>query len=229
MIADLTDRDLRQRDVVPPEKLAACHALVIGVGAVGRQLALQLAAMGISAMTVVDHDVVDVVNLAPQGYAPQEIGQSKVEATASCCRRLNDQIVMYRHTQLFGRSSPKVLPCFAASDRRLAVFCCVDSITARGIVWETVRSRAAFFADARMTAEVVRVLTSGRPASDAYYATTLFSQDQAFAGACTSKSTIYTASIAAGLMLGQFTRWLRDMPVDRDLTLNLLASELSLA
>jgi len=73
------------------------------------------------------------------------------------------------------------------------------------------------------------VLTSGRPASDAYYVTTLFSQDQAFAGACTSKSTIYTASIAAGLMLGQFTRWLRDMPVDRDLTLNLIATELSLA
>nr|MDQ3315611.1 ThiF family adenylyltransferase [Verrucomicrobiota bacterium] len=66
-------------------------------------------------------------------------------------------------------------------------------------------------------------------AVDGYYAKTLFSQDQAFAGACTSKSTIYTASIAAGLMLGQFTRWLRDMPVDRDLTLNLLATELSLA
>lgn len=33
MTADLTDRDLRQRDVVSPEKLAACHALVIGVGA----------------------------------------------------------------------------------------------------------------------------------------------------------------------------------------------------
>jgi len=229
MTADLTDRDLRQRDVVPPEKLAACHALVIGVGAVGRQLALQLAAMGISAMTVVDHDVVDVVNLAPQGYAPEEIGQSKVEATASCCRRLNDRIVIDGHAHRFGRSSPKVLSCFQASDRRLTVFCCVDSITARGIVWEAVRGRASFFADARMTAEVVRVLTSGRPASDDYYATTLFRQDQAFAGACTSKSTIYTASIAAGLMLGQFTRWLRDMPVDRDLTLNLLASELSLA
>ena len=32
---------------------------------------------------------------------------------------------------------------------------------------------------------------------------------------------------AAGLMLGQFTRWLRDLPVERDVLLNLLASELT--
>ena len=31
---DLSDRDIRQREIVPPEKLAACHVVVIGVGAV---------------------------------------------------------------------------------------------------------------------------------------------------------------------------------------------------
>jgi sulfur carrier protein ThiS adenylyltransferase len=38
---------------------------------------------------------------------------------------------------------------------------------------------------------------------------------------------IYTAAIAAGLMIHQFTRWLRGLPVDQDLTLNLLAGELT--
>ena len=42
---------------------------------------------------------------------------------------------------------------------------------------------------------------------------------------CTARATIYAASIAAGLMVHQFTRWLRDMPVDRDASLNLLAGE----
>ena len=55
-----------------------------------------------------------------------------------------------------------------------------------------------------MSAEVIRVLASDRPARDEHYPTTLFAQDQAYAGACTAKSTIYTASIAAGLMLSQF-------------------------
>ena len=44
MNTQLSDRDLRQRELVPPDKLASCHVLVIGVGAVGRQAALQLAA-----------------------------------------------------------------------------------------------------------------------------------------------------------------------------------------
>ena len=36
------DRDLRQRDIVPPERLAACRTTVVGVGAIGRQVAVQL-------------------------------------------------------------------------------------------------------------------------------------------------------------------------------------------
>jgi molybdopterin/thiamine biosynthesis adenylyltransferase len=51
------DRDLRQRDIVPPEQLANCRATVIGVGAVGRQVALQLAAMGVPWIQLIDFDV----------------------------------------------------------------------------------------------------------------------------------------------------------------------------
>jgi molybdopterin-synthase adenylyltransferase len=45
-----------------------------------------------------------------------------------------------------------------------------------------------------MSAEVIRMLASDRPASDEHYPSTLFSQEQAHAGACTAKSTIYAAS-----------------------------------
>ena len=80
-----------------------------------------------------------------------------------------------------------------------------------------------------MSAEVIRVLAAGEPVHDGYYAMTLFDQREAHVGACTARSTIYTASIAAGLMLGQFTKWLRELPLERDLTLNLLSAELSVA
>ncbi len=228
MNIDIQDRDLRQRDLVPPDKLANCRALVIGVGAIGRQVALQLAAMGVLDLTLVDFDVVDVVNLAPQGYAPEDLGKTKVETTAQMCRRLNPDLVVHTAAERFRRSSPKALACFrpTLSARQLVVFCCVDSITARGICWDAVKDFAGFFADARMSAEVIRILASDRPATDVHYPTTLFAQDQAFAGACTAKSTIYTAAVAAGFMLAQCTRWLRGISVDRDLLLNLLASEL---
>jgi hypothetical protein len=48
-------------------------------------------------------------------------------------------------------------------------------------------------------------------------------------GPCTAKTTIYCANIAAGMMVAQFTEYLRHLPVEPDLQLNLLAAELSVA
>ena len=224
------DRDVRQRQIVPPEKLDAVHAVVVGVGAIGRQVALQLAAVGVPRLDLVDHDTVGVENLAPQAYWERDVGRPKVEATAESCRLLNPVARVCQRAERFRRSSPRDLPAFAAdSDALAAVFCCVDDISARRMVWEAVRGRAAFWADGRMSAEVMRVLASPDPAADADYAATLFAPERAYAGSCTAKATVYTASIAAGLMLSQFTRWLRGLPVDRDLSLNLLSSELSVA
>jgi sulfur carrier protein ThiS adenylyltransferase len=78
-----------------------------------------------------------------------------------------------------------------------------------------------------MLGEVIRVLAAADDAARGQYPTTLFAQAEAQPGRCTARSTIYAASIAAGLMVHQFTRWLRDIPVDRDVTLNLLAGEWS--
>ena len=221
------DRDVRQREIVPPHKLAACHGLVIGLGAIGRQVALQLAAVGMTRMDLIDDDTVGVENLAPQAYFQRDLGEAKVEATAKACWLLNPLIRLSLYPQRFRRSSPKDLAAFADSALRPAVFCCVDSIATRKLVWESVRARCSFFADGRMSAEVVRVLASDSPPSDSVYPQSLFAPERAYSGSCTAKSTVYTASIAAGLMLSQFTRWLRGLPVDQDQCLNLLSSELT--
>lgn len=220
------DRDIRQRDLVPPEKLAQVHALVVGVGAIGRQVALQLAATGVPAMDLVDHDTVGVENLAPQGYWPSDLGQPKVETTGNLCRCIQPEIVLSCLAERFRRSSARRLESIRETGRDVAIFCCVDSIATRKLIWESVRAHARFFADGRMSAEVIRVLASGQPPDDAHYASTLFAADQAYAGSCTAKSTLYAASIAAGLMVGQFARWLRGLPIERDLMLNLLSAEL---
>ena len=78
--ADLADRDIRQRELVPPERLGRCHAVVVGVGAVGRQVALQLAATGIPTMTLYDPDTVGVENLAVQGFWESDVDDPKVDA-----------------------------------------------------------------------------------------------------------------------------------------------------
>ena len=214
---DRTERDLRQRDIIPPDRLARCQATVVGVGAIGRQVALQLAAMGVPWLQLIDHDVVEVVNLAPQGFLEDDLGRPKVQATADLCQQINHHLEVHEVRARFRRSETigNVL------------FNCVDSIETRRLIWEAVQDRVEFYTDGRMSAEVIRVLTAADGPSRSHYPTSLFTAGEAFVGGCTAKSTIFTANIAAGLMLEQFSRWLRGLPVDADIQLNLLSSEIT--
>jgi sulfur carrier protein ThiS adenylyltransferase len=146
-----------------------------------------------------------------------DVGHPKVEATAAAIGQLDSAIAVacvqdrYRPRMEIGQ----------------AVFCAVDSITARSAIWRSAGTRARFWADGRMLGEVLRVLAVAENVGRDHYPTTLFAQAEAQPGRCAARSTIYAASIAAGLMVHQFTRWLRGMSVDRETSLNLLAGEWS--
>jgi sulfur carrier protein ThiS adenylyltransferase len=195
---------------------------VIGVGAIGRQVALQLAALGIPAMSLYDPDTVEVENLAPQGFWESDLGRAKVTAVAEIAQKQYPAIEIAELPERFRASTVRSWP---TTSREIAVFCCVDAIDTRKLIWQAVQEVAGFFTDGRMAAEVIRVLASGRPSGDSVYPKTLFPSVEAFQGSCTAKSTIYSANIAAGLMVGQFARWLRGWPVVADQMLNLVAAE----
>src|SRR5215831_13333827 len=72
----------RQAELVPQERLQDLTATVIGVGAVGRQVAMQLAAIGVRRLQLVDFDRVELTNVTTQGYFMDDIGLPKVEATS---------------------------------------------------------------------------------------------------------------------------------------------------
>lgn len=216
---DTGSRFARQDALVPQDALAPLHITVIGVGAIGRQVSLQLAALGVRKLKLVDFDFVEPTNVTTQGYLAADLGLSKVEATARALSQIDQAIEL---TLVEDRFRPQ-LP---VGD---AVFCCVDSITARAAIWRSVAHRCRCWIDGRMLGEVMRILTASDEHGRAHYPTTLFQQAEAQAGACTARGTIYTAAIAAGLMVHQFGRWLRNLPLDADLSVNLLASEWSVA
>ena len=209
------DRFLRQQELVPRDRLANLKVTVIGVGAVGRQLSVQLAAIGTPRLQLVDFDVVDLSNITTQGYLAADVGLPKVQATSAFIRQL-DPLVVVECIQ--DRYRPKI-------EIGEAVFCAVDSIDARSAIWRSAGSRCRFWCDGRMLSEVIRVLAVADSLGRDHYPTTLFAQAEAQRGSCTSRSTIYSASIAAGMMVHQFSRWLRGIPLDRDTSLNLLAGE----
>jgi len=213
----MDDRFSRQADIVPRERILDCKASVIGVGAIGRQVALQLTAIGVPHLQLIDFDQVEISNLATQGYLVTDMNQPKVDATAAFCRQMNSDLNVEVILDRFKRSTP-VGNC---------VFCCVDSIVTRKLIWDAVKDKVNFYCDGRMSAEVLRIVTSCDEKGRQYYPQTLFTAEQAQAGPCTAKATIYCANIAAGFMLAQFTKYLRLLPVDPDIQINLLASEIN--
>jgi sulfur carrier protein ThiS adenylyltransferase len=209
------DRFERQKELVPRDRLLDITVTVIGAGAVGRNVAYQLAAIGAPRLQLIDFDLVDLSNVTTQGYLAEDVGQTKVEAAKAAIARLDPAIQV---TTIQDRYRARM----AIGD---AIFCCVDSIDSRAAIWRSVHSKCQFWCDARMLSEVIRVLTVADGRGRDHYPTTLFAQSEAQSGRCTARSTIYTASITAGLMVHQLARWLRGIQVDCDTSLNLLAGE----
>ena len=213
----VNERFSRQADIVPRERILDCRATVIGVGAIGRQVAIQLTAIGVPQLQLIDFDHVDISNLASQGYMQKDIERPKVDATAEFVRDINYDLQVEVVLDRFRRTMP-VGNC---------VFCCVDSVATRKHIWDAVKDKVNFFCDGRMSAEVLRVITACDEPGRKHYPQTLFAAEQAHTGPCTAKTTIYCANIAAGFMLAQFTKYLRLLPVDPDIQVNLLASEIN--
>lgn len=213
------ERYSRQADIVPRQRILDTSATVIGVGAIGRQVAIQLTAIGVPTLQLIDFDQVDLSNLTTQGYTQNDIGQPKVAVTAEYCRQINHRLYIEVINDRFKRNS----------SIGNTVFCCVDKIEVRRHIWDAVKDKVSFFVDGRMSAEVLRVITACDDMSRDYYPNTLFQAVEAHTGPCTAKSTIYCANIAAGFMLAQFTKYLRMLPVDPDIQVNLLASEINVS
>jgi molybdopterin-synthase adenylyltransferase len=211
----MNDRFERQHDLVPRDRLASVTATVIGVGAIGRQVALQLAAIGVRRMQLIDFDGVELTNVTTQGYLQADQGLLKVAATRRAVEAIDPTIVVEACADRFR-------PKLSVGE---VIFCAVDSISSRASIWRGVEHRCRFWSDGRMLGETVRVLCVADGVGREHYRSTLFPQSDAQSGPCTARSTIYASSIAAGLLVHQFTRWLRDLPVDIDMTMNLLAGE----
>ena len=147
------DRFVRQQDLVPQGMLQGLFVTVIGVGAIGRQVALQLAALGVARLQLIDFDTVDATNVTTQGYGLADVGHAKILATSAAVKQLDPAIQV---DLVCDRFRPR-------HQVGQAIFCCVDSIAARAAIWRSVGQRALFWADGRMLGEVMRIPGSKLP------------------------------------------------------------------
>ena len=203
----------RQLDLVPLDELEKHQVAVVGLGAVGRQVVMLLASMGIERPTLVDFDTVDMVNISTQGYLEEDIGKPKVEAAANHWLKVNP------------KAQPVCLNERVHDLMRLGdtIFCCVDSMSGRKQVWEAAGRDCWYWADGRMGEEVVLTFSAYDNPTRDYYQSSLITDEEAKPIRCTAQGTLYMAYLASSLMVGGFARRLRKVPVTAEVCFNMLA------
>lgn len=161
---------------------------VIGAGASGSWLVLQLAKLGLTNITVWDFDVVEAHNVPNQLFGVKDIGKPKVEALAEHVEWQTGAHITQKNE--------------AYEDQPLAgyVFCMIDTMIGREQVWlNSIKYKPAIkqYIEPRMGMDVARVynMFPMDVKAHASYEATLYSDDVAEVSACGTSMSVITSSI----------------------------------
>lgn len=210
----------RQSAIIDPDTMASLGFMVVGTGAIGRQVALQLVMAGAQKLAIWDFDKVEEHNLPNQGWPEDAIGKYKTDAMEDDLLRHNAKLGLAKRTVRFTGESFNKEQMRRPFKVDVAISA-VDSMDARTEFYDTIKDHCKLFVDGRMTAESCRIIAA-TPES-LYYPSTLFNQAEMQEGPCAAKSTIYCANIAAGYMVAMVTRWMREpsMTYKHDFAVNI--------
>lgn len=192
---------LRHLSVFSPHAFGARRVDVIGCGATGSRIALDLAKLGVDNIHAWDFDQVEEHNVANQAFGLEHIGLQKVEALASIIRSAT-AMNLTTHTEAADGSQ-----CLGE-----VVFILTDTMASRKEIWGGLKFklRTNLLIETRMGADSGRVYTlnPNRPGHIRAYEETLYADDEAEVSACgASVSVGPTAEVLAGMAVWQFIRW----------------------
>jgi len=184
------DRSIREKKI-----------LVVGCGAIGRNIIIQAAYIGVRDITIFDHDEIEHHNVPSQGFPLPDVGMSKV---SSIKKELNNNLQSIAEPIDIKAYNHKWVPHYGQYDY---VFLAADCMSARKTIsrFYHKRRKKCVVIDSRMRGEEARVLITYDRLSRNHYGTTLFSNEEAADGSCTSSTNIYfsynTASRAIQFMV----------------------------
>lgn len=209
---DESARFWRQADLCPPEKLNFPITLV-GAGAIGSAVALNLAKMGCSDIAVFDHDALELHNAPNQMCRPDRIGMNKAQALAELVDGLCGAKLKARPVKYVGQRLSEV------------VVLAVDSMEARRAAWRVAKKDSAvrLLLDARMGAEVGRLHSAAPqdPDSAKRYEATLYPPAKAERLPCSARAIVYCPSALAAFVAAMVKRYATGQPVPAEAYLDL--------
>ena len=188
----------------PATRFQTCHATVIGMGGVGRQIAMHLAALGVGRLQLVDAGKVSIKTHAREGYALEDVRRPRVFVTAGRCHPVNPQLDL--HT-VPTRS-------LRGLDLGDVVFLCPGWTAATNAVAKSIGNTVAFAARCTAARSTIRVDTAWDRRSLARWPKGMESARLA------TDLSVPAESMAAGLVVAEFVRFVGGRR-PRSLTLNL--------
>lgn len=187
---------------------------IIGAGATGSWLALSLAKLGLTNITVYDFDVVESHNIPNQAYSISQIGQPKVNA-------LYDIIYNTTGTKINVKNEKY-------TNQRLTgiVFLMVDSMAERKRIWETsikLKSQIKLMIEPRMGLDMGRIYNVNPLDMEQIrrYEETLYSDDVAEVSACGASMTVITTALGIASWCGRsLINWHNKEELDNEILID---------
>lgn len=193
---------LRHRSVFSPDKFGCRQIDVIGAGATGSRIAMELAKLGVQNLHVWDFDEVEEHNIANQVFGVGDIGKSKVEALAERIENDTGLKIEAHNEEVTGRH---ILGSI--------VFLLTDTMSSRKAIWEgALRYKPAVNAviETRMGRDEGRVYTLSptSPPEIELWESTLCEDEEASDSLCGARVTVGpTAVLVTAYAIWAFIRW----------------------
>lgn len=194
----------RHFSIFDPERFGDRPVHIIGAGATGSKIAIEIAKLGVRNLIVHDFDVIEPHNLANQAYIRSDVGKPKVEALAEHIKAATGMDIT--------KSLEKVTGATPLSG---VVFLLTDTMSSRKDIWEgAIRMKLGIelMIETRMGVDAGRIYTV-IPTERKHikkWESTLISDDDARVEVSTCGSSVTvgaTAGTIAGLAVWQFIRY----------------------
>ena len=184
---------------------------IIGVGATGSFVAMQIARMGVPVLNIYDFDDVEIHNIPNQYYDTEDIGKLKIDALDEKLHKINPDITV-------NKSNAKVT-AEDVSKMEGYVFLLVDSMKVRKELWEAAKNNPNIINvwESRLGSDQARVyslpIEKGKDYSK--YEQDFYDDDNAEVSACGTSITVLPIVLqTASLMIVQFIDLVMDNPVE---------------
>lgn len=179
---------------------------IIGVGATGSFVAMELARMGCPVLNIYDFDELEIHNIPNQYYDTQDLGKPKVKALAEKLKLINPSIVVNAYN---GKVLPKASEEGKGIDEMSGyVFLLVDSMKTRKELWEAVKKNKNIVHcwESRLGSDQARVYSLDMSVKNFdKYEQDFYEDDNAEVSACGTSITVLPIVLqTASLMMVQF-------------------------